>query len=117
MGAHIPKLEERASALWASAVRPMIRPTASSRAAGSIRLVVSSRRTLHHQNFSLEDLSQHKVLFSLSSDAITERRKVQNLDAAGYSEMEVRSYVIDPIVKAIEYGERNDILSGSGAAC
>ena len=51
----------------------------------------------------IEDLLQHKALSPLSQEDIPTLEKIQKLNTDGYTEAEVRAYVIDPIVKILGY--------------
>ncbi len=52
---------------------------------------------------NIADLLLSKKLDPLTADRQQRLAKVAALDVANYSEMEVRSYVIDPIVEALGY--------------
>ena len=51
----------------------------------------------------IEDLLQHKALQPLAAGEIPVLEKIQELDTGGYTEAEVRAYVIDPIIKILGY--------------
>jgi len=51
----------------------------------------------------IEDLLQYKALPSLPEGDIPILEKIQALNTDGYTEAEVRAYVIDPIVKMLGY--------------
>lgn len=51
----------------------------------------------------INDLLQHKALSPLSQEDILILEKIQALDTSGYPEAEVRSFVLDPIVKILGY--------------
>jgi hypothetical protein len=51
----------------------------------------------------IEDLLQHKALSPLSQEDIPTMEKIQALNTDGYTEAEVRAYVIDPIVNILGY--------------
>lgn len=51
----------------------------------------------------IDDLLQHKALSPLSQEDILTLEKIQALNTDGYPEAEVRTYVIDPIVKILGY--------------
>jgi len=54
---------------------------------------------------SLDDLRQSKALEPLPSAARDELARIQTVDVAGFSEAEVRAFVIDPIVRILGYGK------------
>jgi len=49
------------------------------------------------------DLLQHKALSPLPQEDIPSLNKIQMLNTDGYTEAEVRAYIIDPIVKILGY--------------
>ena len=51
----------------------------------------------------IEDLLQHKALSPLPQEDISILEKIQALNTDGYPEAEVRSFVLDPIVKILGY--------------
>jgi len=51
----------------------------------------------------IDDLFQHKALSPLPQEDIPTLNKIQMLNTDGYTEAEVRAYVIDPIVKILGY--------------
>ena len=57
---------------------------------------------------SFEDLPQFKALAPLSANALDELTKIENLDASGFYEQEVRTFVIDPIVRLLGYDKDAD---------
>jgi hypothetical protein len=57
---------------------------------------------------SIEDLRLFKALTPLSADLIKQLAEIEKLDVTGYSEQEVRSFVIDPIVRILGYKKGAD---------
>jgi hypothetical protein len=57
---------------------------------------------------SIEDLRLFKALTPLSADLIKQLAEIEKLDVTGYSEQEVRSFVIDPIVRILGYKKGTD---------
>jgi hypothetical protein len=53
--------------------------------------------------FKIDDLFQHKALSPLPQEDIPTLEKIQALSTDGFTEAEVRAYVIDPIVKILGY--------------
>lgn len=51
----------------------------------------------------IEDLLQHKALQPLPSADFAALETIQGLDTAGYSEAEVRAFVVDPIIRILGY--------------
>jgi hypothetical protein len=51
----------------------------------------------------IEDLLQHKVLSPLPQEDISLLERIQALNTDGYTEAEVRAYVIDPVIKILGY--------------
>jgi hypothetical protein len=58
----------------------------------------------------LNDLLHFKAIGSLSETAKAELTRIERLDTTGFSEAEVRAYVIDPIVRILGY-EKGSIFS------
>jgi hypothetical protein len=59
---------------------------------------------------SLEDLLQFKALEPLSKEARDQLERIEKLDVTGFSEAEVRAFVIDPIVRILGY-DKGSIFS------
>jgi hypothetical protein len=57
---------------------------------------------------SFEDLLQFKSLTPLSETARDELAKIENLDASGFYEQEVRTFIVDPIVQLLGYDKQTD---------
>lgn len=53
----------------------------------------------------IEEMLQSKVLEPLLPGAVAELEKIVALDVTGFTEEEVRSFVIDPIVRVLGYGK------------
>jgi hypothetical protein len=62
----------------------------------------------YSQPISFEYLSQFKALEPLPADAIAALKKIEKIDVANFNEAEVRSFVIDPIVKVLGYDKGTD---------
>ncbi|SKA24677.1 Type I restriction enzyme R protein N terminus (HSDR_N) [Enhydrobacter aerosaccus] len=63
---------------------------------------------IYRQPLSLIDLSLLKALTRLSADALATLEKVETLNVDGFSEPEVRTFVIDPIIKVLGYDKETD---------
>ncbi|MGE0115887.1 MAG: hypothetical protein AB7T07_13520 [Steroidobacteraceae bacterium] len=57
------------------------------------------------KSISTDALLHHKALTPLSDLATAELLKIQQLEVKGFSEAEVRAYVIDPIVRLLGYAK------------
>jgi hypothetical protein len=57
---------------------------------------------------SFDDLLQYKALTPLPSGALDELAKIEKLDVSGFYEPEVRTFVIDPIVRLLGYDKDTD---------
>jgi hypothetical protein len=57
-----------------------------------------------------------KQLEPLSEDAIVRLQKVQQLDVTDFNEAEVRSNIIDPIVRVFGVRERHELLCKLGTS-
>lgn len=58
---------------------------------------------IYAQPISFQSLQQFKALTPLPTEAVAELTKIAGLDIADFNEAEVRSYVIDPIVRILGY--------------
>ncbi len=57
---------------------------------------------------SFDDLQQFKVLNLLPEAAVTELAKLEALDLTGFYEQEVRTFLIDPLVRLLGYDKGTD---------
>jgi hypothetical protein len=57
---------------------------------------------------SIEDLRLFKALTPLAADAVAQLTEIEKLDISDFSEQEVRSFVIDPIVRILGYRKGTD---------
>ena len=57
---------------------------------------------------SIDDLLHSKGLSPLTPEATAELARAQALDTTGYTEAEVRAYIIDPIVRVLGYAKGSD---------
>ncbi|MEI9978281.1 MAG: hypothetical protein WDN23_04650 [Edaphobacter sp.] len=55
------------------------------------------------QPFSIEDLFQHKAIEPLPPAIVSELERIRKLNTTGFKEVDVRAYVIDPIVRLLGY--------------
>jgi ABC-type transporter Mla MlaB component len=65
---------------------------------------------MNNQTLSQAALLQYKALAPLEANQIAEIQRIQLLDVSGFSETEVRSFVIDPIVRVLGY-EKGTVFS------
>ncbi len=56
-------------------------------------------------HISIDELLQSKALSEVSADTISVLARVQELDVSDFNEAEVRTFVIDPIVRALGYAK------------
>ncbi|WP_179403831.1 type I restriction enzyme HsdR N-terminal domain-containing protein [Burkholderia guangdongensis] len=60
------------------------------------------------QPIAFETLQLYKRLEPLAHDVMETLRQIERLDVSGFTEAEVRAYVIDPIVRALGYAKGTD---------
>jgi hypothetical protein len=63
---------------------------------------------LYAKPISIEDLQQFKALTPLPASALNELAKIEALDVTDFYEGEVRTFVIDPIVRILGYDKGTD---------
>jgi hypothetical protein len=63
---------------------------------------------LYAKPIVLNDLIQFKALTPLPASALDELSKIEKLDVSGFYEAEVRTFVIDPIVRLLGYDKDTD---------
>jgi hypothetical protein len=63
---------------------------------------------LYVKPISFDDLLQFKSLTPLSASALDELAKMEKLDVSGFYEGEVRTFIIDPIVRLLGYDKGTD---------
>jgi len=69
---------------------------------------------IYAKPISFDDLLQFKALTPLPAAALAELEKNERLDRAGCYEMEVRTYVIDPIVRILGYDKGTNFSTDLG---
>ncbi len=63
---------------------------------------------IYARPISFDDLLQFKILNPLPASALDELYKIEALDLSGFYEQEVRTFVIDPIVRILGYDKGTD---------
>lgn len=69
---------------------------------------MSAGDDVYAKPISFDDLLQFKTLNALSGSALGELAKIEKLDVADFLEGEVRTFVIDPIVRILGYDKGTD---------
>jgi hypothetical protein len=57
---------------------------------------------------SFDELLQYKALAPMPASALEELAKISALDVSGYYEQEVRTFIVDPIVRLLGYDKQTD---------
>lgn len=69
---------------------------------------------IYKKPLSFSDLQLFKALTPLAPKELEDLERIERLDIADFSEQEIRSYVIDPIVRILGYEKGTDFSVGLG---